>query len=89
MPVPDPVLERSRRRAPIRGDVPNPADPPHGCRFNTRCPYVLDVCREFAPQLVEIEPGHFARCIRISPEQPDIDAVSLDIAEFMWENANA
>jgi oligopeptide transport system ATP-binding protein len=75
VPVPDPVVEARRRRIVLQGDVPSPIDPPPGCRFHTRCPYVVDECRRVVPQLVEIMPGHSARCIRISPEQPDIDTV--------------
>jgi oligopeptide/dipeptide ABC transporter ATP-binding protein len=75
VPVPDPAVESKRRRIVLQGDVPSPIDPPPGCRFHTRCPYVVDACRRVVPDLVEIEPAHFARCIRISPEQPDIDAV--------------
>lgn len=76
VPVPDPVVEAKRQRIVLQGDVPSPIDPPSGCRFNTRCPYVVEACRQHAPALLEIEPGHFARCIRISPSHPDIDAVA-------------
>jgi oligopeptide transport system ATP-binding protein len=75
VPVPDPAVEAKRRRIVLQGDVPSPIDPPAGCRFNTRCPYVIEACRQVPPALVEVAPGHFARCIRISPEQPDIESV--------------
>ena len=76
VPVPDPVVEASRRRIVLQGDVPSPIDPPAGCRFSTRCPYVVNACRTAPPALVEVAPAHFARCIRISPSYPDIDAVA-------------
>jgi oligopeptide transport system ATP-binding protein len=76
VPVPDPAVEARRQRIVLQGDVPSPIDPPPGCRFSTRCSYVVDACRRVTPDLVEIEPEHFARCIRISPAQPDIDAVA-------------
>jgi oligopeptide transport system ATP-binding protein len=75
VPVPDPVVESRRQRIVLQGDVPSPIDPPPGCRFSTRCPWVVPACREVVPPLAEILPGHFARCIRISPEQPDIENV--------------
>ena len=62
VPVPDPELERTRRRAPIKGDVPNPADPPHGCRFNTRCPLAFDRCFQEEPPLKDLGRGHLAAC---------------------------
>ncbi len=45
IPVPDPKVQRTRKRIVLRGDIPSPAAPPPGCRFHTRCPYVMDVCR--------------------------------------------
>jgi oligopeptide transport system ATP-binding protein len=76
VPVPDPQVEATRQRIMLEGDVPSPINPPSGCRFNTRCPYAIDACREVVPQLVEIKPAHFAACIRISPEQPHIENVA-------------
>ena len=76
VPVPDPVAESKRRRVVLEGDVPSPINPPSGCRFHTRCPYAVAACSQVEPVLAEIQPDHFAACIRISPEEPDIDRVA-------------
>jgi oligopeptide transport system ATP-binding protein len=76
VPVPDPEIEATRKRIMLEGDVPSPINPPSGCRFHTRCPYAIPACKEVVPLLAEIKPNHFAACIRISPDQPDIDKVA-------------
>ncbi|HEV7373636.1 MAG TPA: oligopeptide/dipeptide ABC transporter ATP-binding protein [Pyrinomonadaceae bacterium] len=76
VPVPDPEVEATRQRIVLEGDVPSPINPPQGCRFHTRCPYAIQACKEVVPPLAEIKPDHFAACIRISPEQPDIERVA-------------
>jgi oligopeptide transport system ATP-binding protein len=75
VPVPDPKVEVARKRIVLTGDVPSPINPPRGCRFHTRCPYAIEACKEVVPSLAEIKPNHYAACIRISPEEPDIDKV--------------
>jgi peptide/nickel transport system ATP-binding protein len=60
VPVPEPG--RARTRIILKGDVPSPIDPPKGCRFHTRCPYVFDRCRTEEPRLRLAAEDHFAAC---------------------------
>ncbi len=62
IPIPDPVLEKRRKRVVLTGDIPSPVNPPSGCRFHTRCPVAFDRCVTEEPPLREYEPGHFAAC---------------------------
>ncbi|MCU1614338.1 MAG: transporter ATP-binding protein [Frankiales bacterium] len=62
VPVADPELERSRRTGSVRGEVPDAARPPAGCRFNPRCPLAEDVCREVAPELLPLGAAHRYAC---------------------------
>jgi oligopeptide transport system ATP-binding protein len=62
IPIPDPVLEKRRKRIVLTGDIPSPVNPPSGCRFHTRCPVAFDRCVVEEPPLREYEPGHFAAC---------------------------
>ncbi len=62
VPIPDPVVQRERRREILIGEIPNPIDPPPGCRFQTRCAMATDRCRTENPVLEEKSPGHWAAC---------------------------
>ncbi|GIP15978.1 ABC transporter ATP-binding protein [Paenibacillus montaniterrae] len=61
VPIPDPSL-RKKERIILRGELPNPANPPKGCAFHTRCPYATERCQQEQPQLIEVEAGHYAAC---------------------------
>jgi len=65
VPIPDPVVEEKRQRIILEGDVPSPANPPPGCNFNTRCPVVMDICREVEPEFREVGPEHWVACHRV------------------------
>ncbi len=62
VPVPDPVIERTRRRIVLTGDVPSPINPPAGCHFHPRCRYATDICAIEEPPLVPHLQGHLAAC---------------------------
>ena len=62
VPIPDPAVESKRQRIILEGDVPNPAAPPTGCNFNTRCPHVMDICREQEPEFKDLGNGHYSAC---------------------------
>jgi oligopeptide transport system ATP-binding protein len=61
-PEPDPRVTRNRERFILKGEVPSPVNPPTGCRFHTRFPYVMSKCSEVEPVLEETENGHFVAC---------------------------
>ena len=60
VPVPNP---HDRRTTPMpEGEIPNPIDPPKGCRYHPRCPFARADCSEVEPELRELEPNHFVAC---------------------------
>jgi oligopeptide/dipeptide ABC transporter ATP-binding protein len=72
VPVPDPKARRTRIILP--GDVPSTVNPPTGCRFHTRCPYVMERCRVEEPLMQEVRPGHHVAChLRSTPQAARAD----------------
>jgi len=57
-----PSFIKKRFKIEIRGDVPDPKNPPSGCRFHPRCPFAKDVCRLEEPELLEVEYDHYVAC---------------------------
>ena len=62
VPVPDPPAQRARRRIVLQGEIPDPIDPPPGCRFASRCPIAEARCREDEPPLTDRGDGHLVAC---------------------------
>jgi oligopeptide/dipeptide ABC transporter ATP-binding protein len=62
VPVADPVAQRGRERILLTGDLPSPADPPPGCRFNTRCFQAQAICTTVVPPLLDQAEGHLVAC---------------------------
>ena len=72
VPVPDPTVRMNR--VILQGDIPSPANPPPGCKFHTRCPYAMDICRVTEPVYRDVDKDHFVAChlvdMRLSGSHP-------------------
>jgi peptide/nickel transport system ATP-binding protein/oligopeptide transport system ATP-binding protein len=66
--IPIPGARGKRERVILKGDVPSPLNPPTGCRFNPRCAFAMDICREKEPVFTETEPNHWAACWKVNPQ---------------------
>lgn len=62
IPMPDPDLQRSKKRVALEGEVPSPINPAPGCKFVERCPHATERCRKERPELREVKPKHFVAC---------------------------
>ena len=60
VPIPDPTAKKERII--LEGNIPSALNPPTGCKFHTRCPKCMEICKQKAPEKVEIEPGHEVYC---------------------------
>ena len=60
-----PVIERTRPRTIIKGELPSPLNPPPGCVFNPRCPLATEECKQAVPPIRELSPGHSVACIHV------------------------
>lgn len=60
--VPNPDPNEKGDRIVLKGDIPSPSNPPYGCKFHTRCPHAMEVCKHIAPVYKEYEEGHFVAC---------------------------
>ena len=81
VPEPDPESERHRKPIVLQGDVPSPANPPKGCNFSTRCPKVMDICRQIEPDAYDFGEGRQVACHLFSESmkataEPTVDEVT-------------
>ncbi|MED4989428.1 dipeptide ABC transporter ATP-binding protein [Parageobacillus toebii] len=60
VPIPDPEYKKESQL--LSGDLPNPANPPQGCAFHTRCNACMDICKQKRPEMKEVEKGHYVAC---------------------------
>jgi len=60
--IPNPNPDIKMNRIVLNGDIPSPANPPKGCKFHTRCPQAMEICKTVCPKYREYEPGHFTAC---------------------------
>ncbi|MBI3061520.1 MAG: ABC transporter ATP-binding protein, partial [Deltaproteobacteria bacterium] len=65
VPIPDPAVEAKRERIVLKGEVPSSLSSPRGCIFHRRCPIAVEECSQGIPELREVQPGHWAACIRV------------------------
>ncbi len=67
VPIPDPIVGKSRKRIMLDGELPSPINPPSGCPFRTRCPYATEKCAQEMPQMKEIN-GRKVACHRVADQ---------------------
>jgi oligopeptide/dipeptide ABC transporter ATP-binding protein len=67
---PDPVAEQQKPPFSLIGEITSPIDPPPGCRFFSRCPERMDVCKQSDPRMVQVAPNHEVACWLYDPERP-------------------
>ncbi len=60
--VPNPNPDEKSEHVILKGDIPSPVNPPKGCKFHTRCPSAMEICKHIAPEYKEYEEGHFVAC---------------------------
>ena len=60
--IPHPDPKKKKKKVLPKGEIPSPIDPPQGCRFHTRCPYMKDKCIKEEPEIREISKGHLVKC---------------------------
>jgi len=65
VPIPDPVVDRTRERIILTGDVPSPINPPSGCNFHPRCQMAIDQCSVEVPELRLVGEEHWVACHRV------------------------
>ena len=65
VPIPDPVVDRQRKRVLLAGDVPSPVNPPSGCTFHPRCHQAIDICKEQSPEFRNVGYEHWVSCHRV------------------------
>lgn len=65
VPIPDPAVDRQRKRVLLTGDVPSPVNPPSGCNFHPRCHMAIDICKEKTPEFRDIGGEHWVACHRV------------------------
>jgi oligopeptide/dipeptide ABC transporter ATP-binding protein len=82
VPAPGPDKPSNRKRIVLTGDIPSVANPPAGCRFHARCPYPIAECSRVQPILRELTSGHWSACIRIGPDEPNVDRALRRASKF-------
>ena len=92
VPIPDPKVEKLRKRIILEGDVPSPLNPPPGCRFHTRCPIAYERCKVEEPPFVDYGDGHFAACWRARESielmsRMEVNAVATAVGQAAAEGA--
>ena len=87
IPIPDP--DAKINRIILKGSIPSPANPPHGCKFHTRCENCMEVCKYAVPEWREVEPGHYCACHLYNDAEAQARAEETTRAEKQKNPASA